>query len=381
MLHEGARTRFIISGLTRFIRLLFSIRQGDPIAMLLYIIYIEPLLLALEKRMTGIKVAGIGKSLEAYCDDINVITNNLGDFDVAAKVIEKFEKVSGAILSRNKKCKVIGFGNWVGKEDWPLDWVKPVKSEKIFGIFICDSYKEILELNWDYRYKKFSNMIYSWSHRVLDTLQQRVEVIRVFGLSRVYYVAAVLPMKAAMVKKFESLMGKYLWKFSGRMLRVAIDEMKNKKMNGGLNLPCLASMADSLLFSQLCRLIKSGEKKTLEHANYWLGDILQSLAPDINLGQHRAPETPEYFGYIAELVAEMIISDKVTASTVKNLTNKTVYAEMTSTFPPPKVVMESNRDYSIAWKRLHNPVVDSKSRDVLFLLLHNKLPVKERHVS
>jgi len=47
---------------------------------------------------------------------------------------------------------------------------------------------------------------------------------------------------------------------------VAMDEMKNKKMEGGLNLPCLASMADSLLFSQLCRLIRSGEKKTLEQA-------------------------------------------------------------------------------------------------------------------
>ena len=157
-----------------------------------------------------------------------------------------------------------------------------------------------------------------------------------------------------------------------------MDEMKNKKMEGGLNLPCLASMADSLLFSQLCRLINSGEKKTLEHAAYWLGDLLGSLAPNINLGQLRAPETPEYFAYVADLVAEMMISDKVTAGTINNLTNKTVYAEMTSTFPPPKVVMESNRDYSIAWKRLHNPVVDSKSRDVLFLLLHNKLPVKER---
>ena len=64
MLHEGATTRFIISGLTRVIKLLFSIRQGDPIAMLLYIIYIEPLLLALEKRMTGLKVAGIGRGIE-----------------------------------------------------------------------------------------------------------------------------------------------------------------------------------------------------------------------------------------------------------------------------------------------------------------------------
>ena len=60
------------------------------------------------------------------------------------------------------------------------------------------------------------------------------------------------------------------------------------------------------------------------------------LNPSLSVQFHiRAPETCEYFGYIAELVAEMIIGDKVTASTVKNLTNKTVYAEMTSTSPPP----------------------------------------------
>ena len=63
---------------------------------------------------------------------------------------------------------------------------------------------------------------------------------------------------------------------------------------------------------------------------------------------------------------------------VNNLKNKTVYAELTSSFPPPKVVIENNLDYSKAWKRLHSAVVDGKARDVLFLLLHNKLPVKER---
>ena len=116
----------------------------------------------------------------------------------------------------------------------------------------------------------------------------------------------------------------------------------------------------------------------MEHAFYWLGDLLENLAPDTNLGQLRAPETPEYFAHIADLVVEMMISEKVTVGTIKNITNKTVYAEMTSTFPPPKVVMESSREYSTAWKRLHSAVVDVKARDVLFLLLHNKLPVKER---
>ena len=204
-----------------------------------------------------------------------------------------------------RNAKLLGLGTGLTRKIGLWNDVEPVKSEKIFGIFICDLHNEVLELNWNYRFKKFNNIVYNWSHRVLDKSQQRVEVIRMFGLSRVYYVAAVLPMKPNVVKKFESLIGKYLWNFSGRVLRVAIDELKNKKVEGGLNLPCLASMADSLLFSQLCRLIRSGEEKTLGHVSYWLGDLLQSLAPNINLVQRRALVTPEYFGYIAELVAEM----------------------------------------------------------------------------
>ena len=134
-------------------------------------------------------------------------------------------------------------------------------------------------MNWDYRFKKFSDAIFSWSPRILDTLQQRVEVIRTFALSRVYYVAAILPVKVAMVKKFESLMGKFIWNFSGKILRIAIDEIKNGKLAGGLNLPCLASMADALLFSQCIRLIRSGDSRFVSHLVFWLGDLLGDLVP------------------------------------------------------------------------------------------------------
>ena len=42
------------------------------------------------------------------------------------------------------------------------------------------------------------------------------------------------------------------------------------------------------------------------------------------------------------------------------------------------MVIESQLDYGVAWRRLHSTVVDVKARDVMFLLLHNKLPVKVR---
>ena len=39
---------------------------------------------------------------------------------------------------------------------------------------------------------------------------------------------------------------------------------------------------------------------------------------------------------------------------------------------------ESDRDYGMVWARLHIAVVDYKARDVMYLMLHNKLPVRER---
>ena len=92
----------------------------------------------------------------------------------------------------------------------------------------------------------------------------------------------------------------------------------------------------------------------------------------------RASVIPEYFNHIGELFAEMMISDFLTTGSLGSITNKMVYVEMTSTLPPPKVVMESNLDYNLTWSRLHSPVVDARARDVLYLLIHNKLPVPER---
>ena len=81
--------------------------------MILRIIYVEPLLNGLEKCLTGLSLVSVRQTLEAYCDDINLLTNNLEDFIIKSEEVEKFELLSGAILSRNNKCKVMGFGGWV----------------------------------------------------------------------------------------------------------------------------------------------------------------------------------------------------------------------------------------------------------------------------
>ena len=376
MLHEGARTRFILGFLTPAIEVRFSIRQGDPLAMILYIIYIEPLLLALEKSLTGLRLPSVRQTLEAYCDDINLLTNDLKDFERMSVEVDKFECFSGAILSRDKKSKVVGFGKWANRELWPIPWLKPVDSIKIFGVYVCDSYRKLLTLNWDFRFKNFSDAIYSWSSRILDTLQQRVEVIRVFALSRVYYISSILPIRAAMVKKFESLMGKFIWQGSGKVLRVAIGELKNIHLAGGLNLPCLATMSDALLSSQCVRLIRCGDEKTMKHLDYWIGSLLAAVVPWLGQGA-QAVEPHAYFTHLGECLTGIMISEVLSASTVSSLTNKMIYLDMAS-FPLPKVVRDAAVDYGPVWRRIHSPVVHAEARDLLYLLVHNKLPVPER---
>ena len=114
MLHEGATTRFILKFLTDPIKVLFSIRQGDPLSMLLYIIYIEPLLMMMRRMTRGCTVSLVQQKDEDYCDDVNFVGERITDLIVIDEVFTNFEDVSGAILSRSQKSKVMGLGPWRG---------------------------------------------------------------------------------------------------------------------------------------------------------------------------------------------------------------------------------------------------------------------------
>ena len=44
MCHKGAMTRFLLKNMSRVVNVSFSVRQGDSLALVLYILYVEPLL-------------------------------------------------------------------------------------------------------------------------------------------------------------------------------------------------------------------------------------------------------------------------------------------------------------------------------------------------
>ena len=71
-----------------------------------------------------------------------------------------------------------------------------------------------------------------------------MDVLQIFGTSKLWYVCQVLPLPVMFVKKFEALIRSFIW--TGKLEKLALDEIKNTREEGGLNVVCVKSKADAL---------------------------------------------------------------------------------------------------------------------------------------
>ena len=131
-------------------------------------------------------------------------------------------------------------------------------------------------------------------------------------------------------------------------------------------------MSKSLLFTQILRLLKSNHEKSIGHLGFWLGELLGDFLPGLDIGFH-CQEPGEYFGSLADIVAEVKMTGFVSAANWRSVLNRNIYSCLCLDFLPPKIV-----SFQHSWKNLKHDCLISPARELLFLLVHNKLLVKER---
>ena len=170
MIHRGVTTRLIFKQgrMSEVIRLTVSERQGDPWAMIGYILQFEPFLLALDKVVTGVT---LGMALPpmspnpaahtargpGFADDYANITIQEQDVLAVDQLSKRYEEQSGALLSRNSKSKVIFLGDWKHprrKPHLPVNYLKEVENGKVFGFIVKGTVKEIANAPWEVRVRK-----------------------------------------------------------------------------------------------------------------------------------------------------------------------------------------------------------------------------------
>ena len=104
---------------------------------------------------------------------------------------------------------------------------------------------------------------------------------------------------------------------------------------------------------------------------------MDELLPGLSLRKH-SRETPTFYESLAELIADALVDNIVSVSSWKTRTNKFIYQHYLSDLLPLKVELDLGFSLKSTWKQLQSPSLDYKTRDIMFLMLHNKLPVRER---
>ena len=127
----------------------------------------------------------------------------------------------------------------------------------------------------------------------------------------------------------------------------------------------------------MLRLLKSDDGKTVGHVWYWIGECITDLLPNIPLGCH-ARHVPTYFDSLAVLMTDASVNDVVTPGNWRGVTNRAVYTSFVESFEKTKIETELGVSMSQVWRKLYAACLPSKTNEVMYLFIHNKLPLNER---
>ncbi len=94
-------------------------RQGCPLSIHLFAIYIEPLLVRLTNTLGGINLHGERVKDRAYVNDLTVSVSSNTDILRACGAIEEFCTWTHARINK-AKTKLLGLGHWAVGEDFPV---------------------------------------------------------------------------------------------------------------------------------------------------------------------------------------------------------------------------------------------------------------------
>ena len=289
----------------------------------------------------------------------------------------------------------MGLGNDVGRKTWPLSWVKVVNNVKIFGVQLYPTYKETLENNWKEAHREVIKCLTSWNTRVLNSVFQRVDVLNIFVLPKLWYKAEALPLPAGWAAEFEKLV--YAFVKMGKMEMMALQEMCNPITKGGLGLVCVRSKADSLFLKQTLRMLSMPGSLQYKYIQFFAGKYLR--VADLPIANPCHTITP-YYQYMVDLFKEGVQMDlcyyccnagsslhydRCTANNLKT-TAKEIYETFTDSFPPPRVEYKamfqvvSGMQWERVWARVASPMLDPMAREVVWRGINNLLLTRERQL-
>lgn len=238
-------SRLMVNGhLSAPIEIQRSVRQGDPISSLLFVLYLHPLLQNLE-RVHGCSL------VIAYADDISIIVTSAEAIGEIHELFRCYGQVSGAKLNVNK-TKSIDIGDTT--RAFNVHWLQTENTVKILGIIFANSVRLMVKLNWDAQVSRFAQHIWLHSLRNL-AIHQKVSLLNTYITSRIWYVSSTLPPSSIHTGKITATIGRFLW--NRIPTRIPLQQLSRLREKGGLKLQLPSLKCKALLINRHLKEIDS----------------------------------------------------------------------------------------------------------------------------
>ena len=250
-----------------------GVRQGCCASPYLFLIVAEVMSIKLRSstQLEGIKFENLNINLTKvlqYADDTTLILKDEDELETALEVVDKFGKLCGLKLNRNKSSvlPIGGFKrNFHSRSE--VKWVKEDEFIKITGIYFNSSNEASkIELNWKSQVENIITTIHSWSRRNLS-LYGKVIVCKTHILSKINFLIQSLALPSYVLEKIDGLMFKFIWQ-KRCSEKKAFEKIKRSVLckdiaEGGMNMISIQDQQKVSLIKWMKKIIEEKEEKSI----------------------------------------------------------------------------------------------------------------------
>ncbi|KAL3679848.1 hypothetical protein R1sor_022804 [Riccia sorocarpa] len=253
-----------------------GVRQGCPLAPLLFAMTTQPLMRALreEERLGNIKGLNIGDSHsllhQLFADDTGIcITAEEGQFERLKAVIKEFENASGACLNLQKsivmQLKPRDQPDWMGNTGCEI--AGPGSSFKYLGVATSSPVDE--KTITEEIVQKLMKKLKHWSNRLLSWPAKTILLRHVLAATPLYQLMSVGLCKDGL-EELERLCRNFLWGWNEdgnpKHALVAWERIAQEKLNGGLGWTSFRTISDALNVRLIGRILEGGSAEWIQLA-------------------------------------------------------------------------------------------------------------------
>lgn len=346
-LYKNATSKVLFNGfLTNSFPISSSVRQGCPLSMFLFALYIEPLLQSINKNIKGVLVDDVFIRVIAYADDLNIFIRNDAEFSVALELINYYSIYSRIKINFSKsqflRLNNCSLGPQLIKESHEL---------KILGVFFHENYKKMIDLNYNELIKNINYSIALQFSRRLNIVQ-KIWVLNTYVLSKLWYVAQLFPPDNKHIALIRKKCGNFIWK--GSFYKVERKELYAPEHKGGLSLIDIESKAKALFIKNI---LCSRRTETVD-------EFMIEQSTNKNLSRN----TCEWIKLAIKLKNENIETSKQIYDRLIDKMNITIkQQEKKPNFEWENIFENSNQNF-----------LSSESRSSLFMVLRDLVPCKSK---